>query len=325
MYGKKLIVILAVFSVGGILIQPALGIEFPTRPVEIYVGYGPGAQMDIISRLVAETATKFLGQPVVVVNKPGAGGSIAAADILSSKPDGYKMINLTTGFFTLTTKTQKIPFDPSHIAPLAIVTQLKAGICVRSDSPFMTLNDLLDYAKKNPGKLTWGNCGRGTFEYISPLLMFRKVGADTIDLVYKSSAEKAAALLGGHVNSAYMSWGAVFDHVKAGKVRFLTVFGDRRYSDAPDIPCSTELGFPEVAKMILYCGYFIHQDTPNESKKILIDALKKTYEDPEFKKKLEKVGDELRYEGPEFIKEVITKGEEMSVPILKELGLYVGK
>jgi tripartite-type tricarboxylate transporter receptor subunit TctC len=325
MWRKALVLILATFSAGGMLIQPAQGKEYPTSPVEIYVPYPPGSPMDIMSRLFVDKAPKYLGQPVVIVNKAGAGGSIAAADILSSKPDGYKIINLTTGFFTQTTKTQKIPFDPGQLTPLAIISQLKGGICVRGDSPFKTFNDLLDYAKKNPGKLTWAHSGRGTFEYIASLLTFRKVGAETIDVATKGTPEKIVAILGGHVDSSYMSWGAVADHVKAGKVRFLIVMSDRRYSDAPGIPCSTELGFPEVAKISMYNGYFIHKDTPDEIKKILFEFLKKAYEDPEVKKGLEKVGDELRFEGPEFIKEVITKGAEITAPILKELGLYVEK
>ena len=325
MRGKPLVLILVVFLVGSMLIQPALGKEFPTKPIEIIVPYLAGGPMDIISRVVAEAMTKYLGQPIVVVNKAGAGGSVAAADVISSKPDGYKIFNTTTIFFSMTTKIQKIPFDPSYLTPLVNFSEYKGGICVRGDSPWKTFNDLVDYARKNPGKLTWAHVGRGTSEHIPVLLIFRKLGVQTIDVPYKGVAEKLPALLGGHVEASAMMYGSVVDHVRAGKIRFLMVLSDHRYSDLPDVPSVAELGFPEVAKIILYNGYYVHKDTPEEIKKILFDVFKKTYEDPEFKKGLEKVGDIPRFEGPEFIKEAIRKTEELSVPILKELGLYVEK
>jgi tripartite-type tricarboxylate transporter receptor subunit TctC len=325
MWRKALVLILVTFSAGGILIQPALGKEYPTNPIEIVVPYPPGAPMDLISRLVADTAPKFLGQSVVVVNKTGAGGSIAAADVIGSKPDGYKIFNTTSIFFAMTTKTQKIPFDPGHLTPLVNVSQGKIGLCVKGDSPWKTFNDLLDYAKKNPGKLRWAHSGRGTADHVPMLLIFRKAGAETIDVPTKGTPEKVVALLGGHVDASFMAWGAVTDHVKAGKIRYLMMLSDQRYSDPSDVPCPAELGYPEVAKIALYNGYYVHKDTPNEVKKILFDAFKKTYEDPEFQKGFEKVGDEPRFEGPEFLKDAIRRTEELSVPILKELGLYVGK
>jgi tripartite-type tricarboxylate transporter receptor subunit TctC len=324
MYGKALIIILGTLLVGSMLIQPALGAEFPTKPVEIYIGYVAGNPFDVLSRLIADTAPKYLGQPVVVINKPGAGGSVAAAEVIASKPDGYKLICTTNFFFASTTKTQKIPFDPSHLVPLANLMEYVEGVCVKGDSPFKTLNDLLDYGRKNPGKLTWAHTGRGTMGHIVLLSLFRKAGVETIDIPYKGVPEKSAALLGGHVDASQMTYGNIQDHVKAGKMRFLMVFSDRRYKDLPDVPTAVELGFPEMKKVVVNAGFFIHKDTSEQIKKILFDALKKTYEDPEFKKRIERIGDTPRFEGPEFVMEKIKEGGEIVVPVLKELGLYVG-
>lgn len=313
-------------SAGSMLIQPALGKEYPTRPIEIVVPYPPGNIMYNMSRAVADTAPKYLGQPLVVVSKPGAGGSIAAADAISSKPDGYKLVTLTSTFFSINTKTQKVPFDPNDLAPLVNFMQFKEGFCVRADSPWKTFNDLLDYGRKNPGKLRWAHTGRGVAPHIALLLIFRKAGVETIDVPYpQGTSEKLPALLGGHVDAASMPYGTIKDHVRAGKIRFLIFFTDRRFSDPSDVPTAVELGFPEVAKLAIYAPYFVHKDTPEEIKKTLISALTKTNEDPEFKKELEKVGEEPRFGGPEFIRESIKKAEEIAVPILKEFGLYVGK
>jgi tripartite-type tricarboxylate transporter receptor subunit TctC len=325
MWRKFPVLVLAVFLVGVMSIQSALGKEYPTRPIEIFVPYTAGSSFDIISRLVADAAPKYLGQPIIVVNKPGAGGSIAAAEIISSKPDGYKLVTLTNFFFAMTTKTQKIPFDPSYLTPMVNFTQAKLGVSVRGDSTWKTFNDLVDYARRNPGKLRWAHSGRGTVTHIPLLLIFRKVGVETIDIPYKGPPEIVSALLGGHIDTAYVTYSAVKEHVRAGKIRILVFTSDRRFSDPPDIPTVVELGFPEVANLATFIGLYAHKDTPEEVKKILLDAFKKTCEDPEWRKGIEKLGDEIKFAGPEFMKEVIRESEDLSVPILKELGLYVGK
>jgi tripartite-type tricarboxylate transporter receptor subunit TctC len=324
MLKKLLILTLVMMLDGSILIQTVKGKEFPTKQIEIICPYTPGSSMDLVSRLVADIAPKYLGQPVVVVNKPGAAGSIAAADVISSKPDGYKLITMTSFFFAATVKTQKVPFDPDDLVPIANFVEYKFGMLVKGDSPWKTLGDLLDYGRKNPGKLRWTHPGRGISIHMSGVLIFRKAGVETVEVPYKGSPEMLAALLGGHVDAATITYGAVKDHVKTRKVRYLTVYSDRRYSDPSDVPCVVELGFPEAA-IPTFVGLYAHKSTPEDIKKTLTDALKKTYEDPEFKKGIEKFGEEPRFGGPEFIKEAIKKGGEVGVPILKELGLYVGK
>jgi len=319
MLGKARWLMLAMLAVVSLEARPAVAVDYPTRPIEILVPYPGGAPMDLMSRFVADTAPKYLGQPVVVVNKPGAGGSLAAAEIISSKPDGYKLLNTTNLFFATTTKTQKIPFDPSYLAPLVNLIEYRGGICVRGDSPWKDFNDLLDYARKNPGKLRWGHSGRGIGEHIATLLIFRRAGVQTIEVPYKGTPEKVTALLGGHVDAIAQTYGIVQDHVKAGKIRYLIFLRGRGHTSAG------EYGFPEVAKLTLYSGYFVHKDTPQEIKKILIEAFRKTYDDPVFQKQFEKLGEEPRFGGPEFVEETIRGAEEIGVPMLKELGLYVGK
>jgi tripartite-type tricarboxylate transporter receptor subunit TctC len=326
MCGKVLILILVTVSVVSVFFKPVLGKDFPTKPIELVCPYAPGSSMDIMSRLIADIAPKYLGQPVVVVNKPGAGGSIAAADIIGSKPDGYKLVMLTNAFFATTVKIQKIPFDPNDLTPIVNLYEYKLGLIVKGDSPWKTLNDLLDYAKKNPGKLRCAHGGRGITLHLNALLIFKKAGVDVIEIFYKgASPEQLVALLGGHVDASSMAYSAVKDHVKAGKIKYLVFFSDRRYSDQPMVPCAAELGFPEAAKLATFVGLYAHKNTPEDIKKILINTSKKIYDDPEFKKGIEEFGDEPRFGGPEFIMEAIKKGEEVGVPIIKELGLYIGK
>jgi len=323
---KALIVISATLMVGSILAHPAAGRDYPTKMIEIVAPMTPGSPTDMTARLAAEIAPKYLGQPVVVVNKPGAGGSLGAAEVASSKPDGYKLLTAISNFFALTVKTQKIPYDPSTLTPVASFTQLVNGVFVRGDSPWKTFNELLEHGRKNPGTLRWSHTGRGLGSQMATLLMFKKGGVETIDIPYKGVPEKLAALLGGHVDAADLTYGTVKDQVRAGKIRLLVVANDRGLPDLPDAPSAFDLGFQDAAKLNTYCGLFMHKDTPEEIKKILIEAFRKTYEDPEFRKGIiEKVGDEPRFGGPEFMSEAIKRSEQVGVPWLKELGLYVGK
>ena len=309
---------------GSILGQIAEGKEFPTKPIEIICPYPAGASIDLMSRLVADIAPKFLGQRIVVINKPGGAGSVAAADVISSKADGYKLATMASFYFGATAKTQKIPFDPDDLVPLTNFMEFRFGMMVRGDSPWKILDDLLDYARKNPGKLKWGHPGRGVSIYMSALLIFRKAGVETLEVPYQGSPNVLASLLGGHIDASTGVYGTVKDHVKAGKIRYLTVYSDQRYSDLPDVPCVVELGYPEAA-IPSFIGLYVHKDTPEDIKQTLMDAFKRTYEDPEFKKGIEKIGEEPKYGGPELMREAIRKSEEVGVPILKEFGLYVGK
>jgi tripartite-type tricarboxylate transporter receptor subunit TctC len=299
--------------------------DFPTRPVELIVPYTPGSTVDLLARLIANTAPKYLGQPVVAVNKPGAGGSMAAADVIGSKPDGHKLMVTTNFFFSMTTKTQKVPFNPTDLVPVANFLEYRNGLIVKGDSPWKTLNDLLDYARKNPGKLTWSHTGRGISQHMYGLLLFRKAKVETTDIPYKGSPEMLAALLGGNISASFMVYGAVADHVRSGAVRYLVTVGERRYNNLPDVPCAPELGFPEVAKLPTYVGMYMHKDTPMEIQKTLLDVMTKTYQNPEFKKGLEALGEEPKFGGPDFMMEAIRNSESVAVPILKEFGLYVGK
>ena len=322
---KGFILIFVTLSFALFLQENLHGKEYPAKPIEIICPYTPGGTTDLMSRLIADIAPKYLGQPLIVINKPGGAGSIAAADVISSKPDGYKLAILSNFFQAINVKTQKVPFDPSHIVPIANFMEIKHGLCVKGDSPWKTLGDLLDYARKNPGKLRWSHHGRGGTIHIIPLLIFKKAGAETIDVPYKGAPEHLSALLGGHVDASSNVYDVIKDHLRTGAVRLLVFYSDRRFSDPSDVPNAVELGFTEVGKMATLFGLYAHKDTPEEIKKILVDASKKIYDDPEFKKGMEKFGQEPRYGGPEFIKESIKKGEEVGVPIIKELGLYIGR
>ena len=322
---KSLLLILGIFLALSFLVNPAAGKEYPTKTIEILCPYPPGSAVDIMIRLAADVGPKYLGQPVVVVSKPGAAGSVAAADVISSKPDGYRLATMANAYFAVTIKTQKVPFDQNDLIPIANFIEYKLGMFVKGDAPWKTLNDLLDYGRKNPGKVRWAHSGRGLTTDMNGLTIFRQAGVDAIDVPFKGSPASLAALLGGHVDAAAIPYGTAVDQVKAGKARCVVFFSNKRYSMPADVPCAGELGFPNAGKLTTLFGLYAHKDTPQNIREILLDACKKIYDDPDFRNGVEKIGEELRFGGPEYLKDTIKEGESIGVPILKELGLYLEK
>jgi tripartite-type tricarboxylate transporter receptor subunit TctC len=304
--------------------QSAAAQSYPSKPFEIICAYTPGSSQDIAARLIADVGGKYYGQPMVVVNKPGAAGSVAAADVISSKPEGYKAFQIAHVFFATTIRTQKLPFDPNDLVPLANLWEMRLGMLVKQDSPFKTLKDLIEHARKNPGQLKWSTVGRATTIHMSGLSIFRKAGVQTIEVPYKGTPEALSALLGGHVDAGSLVYGATSEQVRAGKARFLLFYTDKRYEDHPDVPTAEELGYPE-AVLPTYVGLYVHKNTPPDVLKRLREVFKKIYDDPEFKKGIERMGEVPKWGGPEFIQAGIKHQEKVGIPILKELGLYVDK
>ncbi|MCG6533483.1 MAG: tripartite tricarboxylate transporter substrate binding protein [Syntrophales bacterium LBB04] len=313
------------FLIGAVSATFGSAADYPVKPIELLCPYTAGASIDIMARLIADIAPTYMGQPIAVVNKPGAGGSLAAAEVISAKPDGYKLVALGQGFFALTTKTQKIPFDPDELVPIANFMAWRLALMVRTDAPWKSLKDLLDYGKKNVGQLNWAHSGRGTPPHIIALDIFKKAGVQATDVPYKGSPEALSALLGGHIQAASLPYGTVKDQVRAGKVRPLAFYSEKRYSDLPNVPCIVELGFPVAAILMTYVALYAHKNTPEAIKTYLTGVSKKIYDDPRFKKLPEIGGEDPQFGGPEFVRQTIRNAEEVGIPILKEIGLYVGK
>ena len=299
---KKLVIIfLVTLSFAVIAAQHSHGKEFPTKPIEIIVTYGPGTVNDMVSRLCAEIGRKYLSQPFVVMNKTGASGTTGVADVINSKPDGYKILYMMNNYFGTTIRTQKVPFDPSYLIPLVNLIEVRQALGVRADSPWKTFNQLLDYGRQNPGKLKVGHAGRGTGGHILLLVLFRKAGVEITDIPYaRGNTDLVPALLGGHLDTGFLIYSSTRSLIDAGKLRLFVTFSDRRFPVTPDIPSTVELGYETF---IIYHGIYLHKDTPADIKKTLFETFKKICEDPEFDKGLEKLGD-----APKFCRAGIHEG-----------------
>ena len=252
---------------------------FPTRPIKLVIAFPAGGPTDITMRQLADNASKILGQPIVVDNKPGAGGTLPAQALQTAPPDGYTIGQIPLGVFRLP-YTTKIHWDPvKDISYVINVTGYAFGIAVPADSPFKTWNDFVAYAKANPGKLTYGSTGNLTSPHLTTELIAQQLGIQLQHVPYKGSADLAQAVLGNHLMAIADSTGFA-PLVESGKLRVLNTWGEKRLAKFPDAPTLKELGMDIVQNSPFGIG--APKGTPPEVVKKLHDAFKQAMEEPSY-------------------------------------------
>jgi tripartite-type tricarboxylate transporter receptor subunit TctC len=266
--------------------------QYPAKPVTLIVPWSAGGSTDICMRALAEATGKYLGQPVIVDNKPGASGTLGVGAMLNAKPDGYTVTQIPISVFRLP-HMEKTPYNPlSDLTYILGVSGYTFGVVVRSEAPWKTWNEFLAFAKSNPDKISYGTPGANTSLHITMEEIAFKQGIKWVHVPHKGAAPSMAALLGGHIESAAdaTAWGP---HVNAGKMRLLVVWGDKRTKRWPDVPTLKEVGIDIVSNS----PYGIAGPKGMDPKvvQVLHDALKKGMEDPIHLSVLEKYDQDLWY------------------------------
>ena len=260
--------------------MPVQAQTFPARPIKLVIAFPAGGPTDITMRSLADNASKILGQPVIVENKPGAGGTLPAQQLQSAAPDGYTLAQIPLGVFRLG-YTTKINWDPvKDISYVINVTGYAFGIVVPADSPFKTWADFVAYAKANPGKLTYGSTGTLTSPHLTTELIAQKAGIELQHVPYKGSADLMLALVSGQLMAGADSTGFA-PQVEAGKLRVLNTWGAERLAKFPDAPTLKELGLNLVQNSPFGIG--APKGTPDAVVKRLHDAFKKAMEQESYK------------------------------------------
>ena len=253
--------------------------SFPAKPVKLVIAFPAGGPTDISMRVLADNASKILGQPVIVENKPGAGGTLPAQALQTAQPDGYTLAQIPLGVFRLP-YTTKINWDPvKDINYVLNVTGYAFGVVVPTDSPIKSWTHFVAWAKANPGKLTYGSTGTMTSPHLTMELVAQKAGLQLTHVPYKGSADLMQAVLGGHIMAASDSTGFA-PQVEAGKLRVLNTWGDKRLDKFPDAPTLKELGYDIVQNSPFGIG--APRDTPPAVVKRLHDAFKTAMEQPAY-------------------------------------------
>jgi tripartite-type tricarboxylate transporter receptor subunit TctC len=314
-FGFALLLALAGFD-------PAHAQSYPSRTITIVVPYPPGASTDFTARLLREPLAEALGQPVVVENRPGAGGTTATAAVANAAPDGHTLLVTVNAPITMNLYLQKnFPFDPkTALTPIVAAAEVMLALAVNSAVPVKTVAELIDYAKRNVDKkLSYGSAGIGSAHHIAGELLKQKTGIQLTHVPYRGGGPIMQDLVAGHIPIGFGTTPAVLPQAAARKVRILALVEAKRSPDLPDVPTVAET-VPGVVTAT-WLGLFAPAHTPrpivDRLNKIVNDALKR----PEFAAKLKPQGASALGGTPEELSQRIRTELESWGRIIPSLGI----
>jgi tripartite-type tricarboxylate transporter receptor subunit TctC len=296
---------------------PVAAQEYPSKPIEVMVGAPPGGGTDMIARAVADVAHKYVGRPLVVINKPGAGMTIAAQYVAAAKPDGYTL-NVAGGSETVAVPHfRSLPYDPlNDFEPIIRFIVERVGFYVRTDSPWKTMKEFAADAKQNPDKYTYAHSGVGGIHQCTVMAFEKRSGIRLTQVPHKGGAENLAALAGGHVTMAIASPNEAHALVQGGRIRALANASLKRSPTDPDTPTLRELGYDVYIEN--QKGFVFPKGVPQPIVHKLHDTLKKVFDDPQFKANAEKLNLELAYlNGDDFRKAMKTMYDQIGESVKK--------
>ncbi|MGH8691700.1 MAG: tripartite tricarboxylate transporter substrate binding protein [Burkholderiales bacterium] len=283
---------------GGAL-HDAAAQAYPSRPIRLVVPFAPGAGTDAISRILGQKIGDGLGQPIVVDNRPGAGGTIGTEIVAKSPADGYTLLFAPAAHAINLSIYPKLGYDTEKdFVPISVVASLPVVLAVETSVPAKSVKELVALAKSQPGKLTMASAGNGTVFHLTGELFKGAAGVDITHVPFKGGAPAIAALVGAQVSMAFETSLTVAPHIKSGKLRGLAVASAKRIAILPDVPTLAEAGYPGILAENWY-GLYAPTGTPKEIIARLYAELVKAVADPDTQQKLTAQGAEIRQNTPE--------------------------
>ena len=281
--------------------QPAKGgaAKFPEKPIHIIVPSTPGGALDFLSRVLGPKLTQAWGQPVVVDNRPGAGGIIGSEMVVKSPPDGHTLLAVASGFTVNPYIYLKLPYDTvKDFAPVTLAASTTHVLVVHPKVPAKSIQELIALAKAKPGKLTYATSGAGTGGFLCAELMKKMAGINMVGVSYKGAGAATLAVLSGEVDMLFTQISPVIQHIKSGKVRAFATTSLKRSLELPDVPTLSEGGIPGF-QVDAWCGLLTTAGTPADVVLKLQGQISKALHSPDFKEKLAAAGFEPVGESPE--------------------------
>lgn len=281
---------------------------FPSQNVTLIVSAAPGGTTDLAARMISDPLSKALGKSVIVDNRPGGSGAIAASAVKRAKPDGYTLLVQYSGYQVITPHLIKGGFDPiKDFAPVANLLIAPQVIVVRPDLPAKTLPELAGYAKANPGKLNYASSGNGSLQHVTGEMIKQLAGVEMTHVPYKGTGPALTDLLGSNVDMTFTTAPPLIGHIRAGKLRALAVTGDVPLSSLPDVPTTSKIkGFEKLDASSWFAVY-----APAGTPKPVIDRLSgeisKIMKTEEFRSKAEAQGANAVYMSPEQLADYTSK------------------
>jgi len=279
-------VVLAALAAGAAQAQ-----HYPTKPIRLVVGFTPGGGVDINARLLAPKLTEFLGQNVIVENRPGAGTNIANELVAHAPPDGYTLLVNTAAVVINLSLYKKVNYELKDLAPISVFSESPNILTVHPSLPVKNVKDLIALAKAKPGAMNYSSAGAGTTQHLTAELFKLRTGTNIVHIPYKGSAPSLTALLGGEVEMTFANIPAISAHVKAKRLRALANAGAKRSPQMPDVPTLKESGVNGVEVVVWY-GVFAPAGTPRDIVNTLGNAIAKAARSADTRQRLIEQGAE---------------------------------
>ena len=297
---------------------------FPSKPARIVVPFTPGGSTDILARAIGQRLSEAWGQPVVIENKPGAGGNVGVELVAKAPPDGYTIVMGHIGTFAANPALYKaLPYDPvKDFAPITLVAMVPNVLVVGPAVQAKSLGELIAYAKANPGRLDYGSGGNGSAAHLATEYFRMRTGVQMQHVPYKGTGPAVADLLGGQIGVMITGALPLLPHIKSGKLRALAVASPKRLAILPDVPTIAESGYPGFAAVQWY-GLFVPAATPKEIvAKINRDAVR-ALKDPAVAERLASEGAEPVGDTPEQFGAFVKSEIELWGKVIRESGAKV--
>ena len=298
-----------------VLAAPAQG--FPTKPLKVIVPFAPGGNIDVTTRLLADGLARELGQPVVVENRAGAGGTLGADVVAKSDPDGYTLLASATGAIVVNPLLQPAtPYRLDSFAPIGMASVTPLVIEVNAASPLRDFASFVAYARANPGRISVGHSGNGTSNHLVILLVQDAVKADFIVVPYKGSAPAIVDLLAGQIDAIADQLPSSLAHIRAGRFRALAISSKARSPDLPEVPTLDESGVKGF-DLVTSMGLLAPAKTPHAVIAMLNAALDRVLADPAVVKRLAELGSLARPGTPEQFEQFLREENARIQPLAK--------
>jgi tripartite-type tricarboxylate transporter receptor subunit TctC len=287
------------------LAAPALQAqEYPSKPVSMIAPFPPGGVADIVGRPLAASMEKTLKQPVLVVNRPGAGGAVGTTSVAKAAPDGYTILMSLSSISIFPVSDpmngRPVPYQLQDFAPIALVTADPTILVVSADGPFKTIQEFIASAKAHPDKMNYSSSGTFGTLHVAMEMFAGAAGIKMFHVPYQGGGPAVAALLGGQVHALASGPAAVVGQIKGGKMRALAGWGDKRLPSMPELPTFKELGFKDV-EFYIWSGVFVPAATPAPIQAKLRDAVRAAATDPQFVAAMTKAETPIQYmDAPQF-------------------------
>jgi tripartite-type tricarboxylate transporter receptor subunit TctC len=311
--------IAATLALGLAVAMPARAAWPTDKPIQIVVPYAPGGTADALARIIAEQLGPKLGTRAIIINKPGASGTIGQGEVARAAGDGYTVLYDATPF-SINPHLQKLPYDAKELQPVMLVGLTPMLLAVHKNSPFKTVQDLIKAGKAAPGKLTFGSGGQGTVQYMGAELFLQGVGVKGLHVPYRSGGPALQAVMAGEVDFGFGNLPALSAHVKGGTLRPLAITSATRNPNYPDVPTIAETAVKGF-EVYEWNGIFAPAGTPRDIVQRLNTALREVLESTQVKARIYALGSRVAASSPEDFRKFLVQEDARWAATVQAAGI----